>query len=81
MATLSRAGKNKSLLPLLQAIVGLHINLFASDISEMSSDKNLFVRCLLPFHLKAFSLAECNCDFNHYEMIFGIKFGSREWLE
>lgn len=38
-------GRSDKAVRLPVTIVGLHVNLFASDHSEMASDKNRFVSC------------------------------------
>lgn len=44
-------------------VVGLHVNLFASDHSEMASDKNWFVSCSA---LCVRALVKLNIDGNVY---------------
>ena len=44
-------------------VVGLHVNLFASDQSEMASDKNWFVSCSA---LCVRALVKLNIDGNVY---------------
>lgn len=44
-------------------VVGLHVNLFAADQSEMASDKNRFVSCSA---LCAGALVKLNIDGNVY---------------
>ena len=38
-------GRSDKAVRLPVTVVGLHVNLFASDHSEMASDKNRFVNC------------------------------------
>lgn len=49
-------------------VVGLHVNLFASDHSEMAFDFNRFVSCSA---LNAGALFKLNIDgyFNHYDYV------------
>ena len=56
-------GRSDKVVRLPVTVVGLHVNLFASDHSEMASDKNWFVSCSA---LCVRALVKLNIDGNVY---------------
>ena len=56
-------GRSDKAVRLPVTVVGLHVNLFASDHSEMASDKNWFVSCSA---LCVRALVKLNIDGNVY---------------
>ena len=56
-------GRSDKVVRLPVTVVGLHVNLFASDQSEMASDKNWFVSCSA---LCVRALVKLNIDGNVY---------------
>ncbi len=56
-------GRSDKAVRLPVTVVGLHVNLFASDQSEMASDKNWFVSCSA---LCVRALVKLNIDGNVY---------------
>lgn len=61
-------GRSDKAVRLPVTVVGLHVNLFAFDQSEMASDKNWFVSCSA---LCVRALVKLNIDgyFNHYDYV------------
>lgn len=59
-------GRSDKAVRLPLTVVGLHVNLFASDQSEMASDKNRFVSCSA---LCVRALVKLNIDGNVYHIL------------
>ena len=59
-------GRSDKAVRLPVTVVGLHVNLFASDHSEMASDKNRFVSCSA---LCVRALFKLNIDGNVYHIL------------
>ncbi len=59
-------GRSDKAVRLPFTVVGLHVNLFASDHSEMASDKNRFVSCSA---LCVRALFKLNIDGNVYHIL------------
>lgn len=59
-------GRSDKAVRLPVTVVGLHVNLFASDQSEMASDKNRFASCSA---LCARALFKLNIDGNVYHIL------------
>ena len=59
-------GRSDKAVRLPVTVVGLHVNLFASDHSEMASDKNRFMSCSA---LCVRALFKLNIDGNVYHIL------------
>ena len=60
-------GRSDKAVRLPATVVGLHVNLFASDQSEMASDKNWFVSCSA-LCVRALVKLNDDRDFFHFNM-------------
>lgn len=60
-------GRSDKAVRLPATVVGLHVNLFASDQSEMASDKNRFVSCSA-LCVRALVKLNDDRDFFHFNM-------------